>query len=89
MPASLERVQARFAQRIRERRAVLGLTQESVAEAAGLSPRHYQKLEAAELNMTLETMCRVADALSCEVRDLLFSASFSLPRSPLLRAVLK
>ena len=71
MSSSLDRARNRLAQSIRERRAALSLTQESVAEVAGLSPRHYQKLEAAELNVTLETLCRVADALRCEIRDLL------------------
>jgi transcriptional regulator with XRE-family HTH domain len=71
MSSSLEKARTRFAQGIRKRRAALKRTQEEIAEAAGLSPRHYQKLEAAELNMTLATMCRVADALCLALRDLL------------------
>lgn len=71
MSSSLDKSRARFAQNIRERRVALEQTQEAIAEAAGLSPRHYQKLEAGELNMTLATMCRVADALGVKLRELL------------------
>lgn len=37
------------------------------AERAGLNPRHLQKLEAAELNVTLDTICRLCEAFGVEI----------------------
>jgi transcriptional regulator with XRE-family HTH domain len=50
--------------RIRQRRKALGLTQEEAAERMGTATRHFQKIEAGELkNITLKTLCRLADTL--------------------------
>jgi transcriptional regulator with XRE-family HTH domain len=69
MSSSFDKACVRLAKKAREKRTDLDLTQEAVAEAAGLSPRHYQKFEAGELNVTLKTLCRVADALKVPLRD--------------------
>ena len=37
---------------LKQRRAVMGLTQEQAAESLGLSLRHYQKLEAGHNGIT-------------------------------------
>lgn len=50
---------------------MLKLTQEDVADAAGLAIRHYQKLEAGEVNVTLRTLVRVAEVLRVQVNELL------------------
>ena len=65
----------RLAQNIRRRRAELNLTQEAVAQSSGLAPRHFQKLEAGELNVTLQTLHSVALALKTEVARLVGGAS--------------
>jgi transcriptional regulator with XRE-family HTH domain len=54
-----ERVKRSLAKAVRRRRQELGLTQEEAAHALELATRHYQKLEAAELNITLRTLTRV------------------------------
>lgn len=65
-----DRERRRLAQAVRRRRIELGLTQEEAAHATRLATRHYQKLEAGELNVTLRTLVRVADAFENEVADL-------------------
>ncbi len=59
-----------LARAVRRRRLKLGLTQEQVADAARIVPRHYQKLEAGEVNFSLKTLIRMADALDCDVANL-------------------
>lgn len=49
--------------KIRARRYALGFTQEEMAERLHITTRHYQKIEAGALNITLRTLCKVADAL--------------------------
>lgn len=44
-------------------RARAGLSQEELADAAGLAPRHLQKLEAGTVNATLATIVSLAKAL--------------------------
>jgi DNA-binding Xre family transcriptional regulator len=36
-----------------------------------IATRHFQKLEAGELNLTLRTLCRLAEALEVRPADLL------------------
>lgn len=57
--------------RLRKRRKELGLTQEDAAERIQIATRHYQKLEPGDLNLTLRTLCRLADALQTVASDLL------------------
>ena len=52
-----------LAANIRAGRLRLRLTQELLAEAAGLELRYLQKLEAAAQGMSLEALVRLADAL--------------------------
>jgi transcriptional regulator with XRE-family HTH domain len=69
--ATLAQVKKTIAKRVRARRADLGLSQEQLAEVAVLDPRHIQKIEAAESNMTLETILKVAKALKMSGSDLI------------------
>lgn len=59
-----------IAKRVRARRAELDLSQEGLAEKAELDVRHIQKIEAAESNATLETLCKVATALKMSLSEL-------------------
>lgn len=68
--AHYHRAQKLLARNIRHRRETLGFTQEDAAHASGLAVRHYQKLEAGELNVTLHTLAKVAKGLRCELSDL-------------------
>jgi transcriptional regulator with XRE-family HTH domain len=69
--AGFERALRRLARNLKERRTALGLTQEDVADAAGVALRHYQKLESGEVNVTLRTLVRVTEALNTRVNELL------------------
>lgn len=68
--AAYDRTRKMLAKRVKERRAQLGQTQEAAAEKADLDVRHWQKLEAADLNVTLRTLCAVATALKSPVAEL-------------------
>jgi transcriptional regulator with XRE-family HTH domain len=45
-------------------------TQEKAAEAAGLHPRHYQKLEEGSVNVTIGTLERLCRGFGVDVRRL-------------------
>lgn len=60
-----------LSRRLREVRESLGMTQEAVAERLHMVPRHYQKVEAGDLNITLGTLCKLALVLRTTPRDLL------------------
>lgn len=60
--------------KIKEIRKSQGLTQKALAEKAGINIRQIQKYESGEYdigNMTLKNAVSIADALKCEIRDLL------------------
>ncbi len=45
-------------------------TQEEAAEAAGIHPRHYQKLEEGSVNVTIGTLERLSKGFGVDVRRL-------------------
>lgn len=47
------------------------MTQESLAERAGLHHRTIQKIERGDINILITTLVRIQDGLGCEWRDLL------------------
>jgi transcriptional regulator with XRE-family HTH domain len=60
--------------RLRELREDAALTQETVAELAGISYKHYQSLEAGRKpDVRLTTLCMIADAYGLEPWELLYS----------------
>jgi transcriptional regulator with XRE-family HTH domain len=58
-------------QRIRTIRAKKGITQDQLAELAGLNRVHLYRLENGRQSMTLNTLKIIADALEVGVRDLI------------------
>jgi transcriptional regulator with XRE-family HTH domain len=56
------------------RRHRLGLSQERLAEAAGLHRTYLGSLERGERNPTVLTLLRVASAVGCSVTDLVTEA---------------
>jgi transcriptional regulator with XRE-family HTH domain len=71
MTSPVSSVIANLARRLRYHRLELGLTQEELAEKAALNPRHIQKLEAGELNVTIGTLVSIALALDVTLTELL------------------
>lgn len=56
---------------VRKERVRLGLSQEELAYRAGLAPRHLQKIEAANVNVTIKTLAQIATAMGLRVHSLL------------------
>jgi len=60
-----------LAKQIRSRRKELRLSQEELAAKANLNPRHIQKIEAGELNITINTLTSIAASLQTPLHKLL------------------
>ena len=68
---SEKRLRRNLAQNVRRLRHERGLTLEAASDLAGVNSRHFQKLEAGEVNATLRTLARLADALGVRPEQLL------------------
>ena len=64
----------RLGEAVRRTRELLGLSQEALADAAGIDRSHLGKIERGERNVTLLNVARIAKALGCKPSDLLASA---------------
>jgi len=65
------RLRVSFGAAIRARRLKAGLTQEALAEAAGLTPVHLGRLERGAAGPSLEAVWALSAALECRPRDLI------------------
>lgn len=61
-------------QRIKEQRILNGLTREQLAEKADITPRFCYDIELGCKNMSLQTLCKIAAALSIPTDYLIFGA---------------
>ena len=59
-----------FGQKVQKTRKKLGLSQEELAERAGLHRTYIGMIERAEKNITLCNIERIANALEISIRDL-------------------
>lgn len=57
----------KYGNTIKERRAVLGLTQQDLADYTGLSVRIIKSVESEDSNPTLSTLEKIADILGLEL----------------------
>ncbi|MEN9763417.1 MAG: hypothetical protein RI906_3243 [Pseudomonadota bacterium] len=62
---------ARLGHRVRERRQQLGLTRRELSVASGLSERYLAQLESGAGNISILLIRKVANALNCELENLL------------------
>lgn len=53
-----------------EMRTQRNMSLRTLAERSGVAKSHIQKIEAGEANPSLEVMCRLAQALGCEITEL-------------------
>jgi transcriptional regulator with XRE-family HTH domain len=60
-----------FGKRVSERRAELELTQEEVAEAAGIHFTYVHQIEAGVRNLSLENLAKLAKGLEMDLGELL------------------
>jgi hypothetical protein len=61
----------RIAENVPARRKELDWPQEAADQACGMATRHFQKLEAAELNVTINTLAKIATAFKLELSELI------------------
>lgn len=64
----------RLGQSIRAQRKALGLTQEALADAAGIDRAHMGKIERGERNVTLLNLSRIARAMDRRPSEVLAAA---------------
>lgn len=60
-----------FAQRLRQIRQIRGLSQEALAEIAGLHRTYVGSVERSERNVSIDNMERLAKALDVDITELL------------------
>ena len=60
----------RFGQRVQEFRKNRHLSQEQLADLAGVHRTYIGMIERAEKNITLRNISKIADALKIEIKDL-------------------
>ncbi len=60
-----------FGNKVRERRKKLGLSQEALADIAGVHRTYIGMIERAEKNITLENIGKLAKALKVEISEIL------------------
>jgi transcriptional regulator with XRE-family HTH domain len=68
--SSQSEAQSLLAGNVRLLRENLEWTQEQAAEASGIAVRHFQKIEAGDVNVTVATLVRVAKAFRVPVKSL-------------------
>ncbi|HEX4842288.1 MAG TPA: helix-turn-helix transcriptional regulator [Limnobacter sp.] len=56
---------------IREKRKLLGMSQEALADACGVERSHMGKIERGERNVTILNLLRISNALDCPLSELL------------------
>ena len=61
----------KFGEKVREKRAILRLSQEELAERAGVHRTYIGMIERAEKNITLENVEKLAKALKTSIPELL------------------
>lgn len=59
-----------FGKRVREMRKSKGISQESLAEMAGIDRSYMGNIERGEKNITLKKAYEICDALDIEIQDL-------------------
>lgn len=57
--------------RVKQRRVEAGYTQVRFAAVIGTSQSYLWKLEAGRINVSIEALCKIADALGTSVHDLI------------------
>lgn len=66
-----DRVLRQIAERVLKRRTDLGLRQQDLAELLGITPTNIHRIEHAQQNLTIRTLCKLADALGVTLGELL------------------
>jgi len=70
-----ETARERFARNLREKRLERGLSQEHLADLAGVHRTYVGSLERAERNVSIDSMERLASSLELDILDMLIPRS--------------
>ena len=66
-----QRIKRLFGKHVRERRLALGLTQQELADRAGLHRSYIGEIELGRRNVTLKSAAKIAKVLQVDVASLL------------------
>ena len=66
-----QKIKRLFGKRVRERRLALGLTQQELADRAGLHRSYIGEIELGRRNVTLKSVAKIAEVLQVDVASLL------------------
>lgn len=80
----ISKLRKHIGQKIRELRKLKGLTQEELGERATLNYKFIGELERGKVNISLDSLHRVANALGAEIGDL-FTKSHDLAPKNIMR----
>ena len=72
---------------IRNYREQRGFTQEKLAELSNISEKHLSKIERGKINIKIDTLVNIADALGTSVNKLLLDASSFTKKARKITAV--
>ena len=75
MSSTAARIAQNIASTIKVQRKMLGITQEELADLAGIDRTYASQLERAIANPSLSVLCRVAEALGLNLIDLIGECS--------------
>lgn len=64
-------VNSNIGNKLKRARMEQGLTQEELAERAGIRANYYAKIERGEINTTIDTLQKIASALNVKSSDIL------------------
>lgn len=78
---SIDSIKKYFGDRVRLYRSQIGLSQEQLAEKAGLHRTHIGQIERGEGNPTLENICKIACALNISVNELFEKITVDDPKN--------
>ena len=68
--------------RVLKRRQELGLTQTEVADRVGIGRPNVYRIEHGKQNVTVDTLCKLADALEITAVELFSGMVKAAPRAP-------
>jgi transcriptional regulator with XRE-family HTH domain len=84
MRVTRDNIRQELGQRIRDLRKTAGITQEELGEKAELSYKFIGEIERGQVNVSLDSIVRIGDALGVKIGDL-----FSKERIPIRKIVIK
>ena len=73
-------LRATISEALKRYRAMKGLSQEDLATRAGVNRTFVSQIEREQKNVSIDSLRRLANALECEVHDLLGSADPAAPK---------